>query len=184
MGLTSYHLCCLFTFYFDFFAFPLSLDNETRLVSFIPVSIKISFPSWFSDTCCYVLVQSPAGSVGKQAHSAPPVFVEFRAKRNSVTDTEFCSQKENLGGLENGGSKSRGLSPVWARQGPLHFLLLLSPLLFVFCGARLVRDSWGLVQGMMTEQDSLSSPVHIPAACLPFPSAHPPFLLLPHPISR
>lgn len=30
-----------------------------------------------------------------------------------------------------------------------------------------MRDSWGLVQGMMTEQDSLSSPVHIPVACLP-----------------
>lgn len=49
-----------------------------------------------------------------------------------------------------------------------------------------VRDSWGLVQGMMTEQDSLSSPVHIPVACLPLPSAHllhPPASLTPsHPI--
>lgn len=66
-GTHVYHLCCLFTFYFDFFAFPLSLDNETTLVSFIPVSIKLSFPSWFSYTCCCVLVQSPPGSVGKQA---------------------------------------------------------------------------------------------------------------------
>lgn len=89
MGLTSYHLCCLFNFYFDFFAFPLSLDNETRLVSFIPVSIKLSFPSWFSDTCCCVLVQSLQG-VWESRHTPPSVFLEFRAKRNSVTDTAFC----------------------------------------------------------------------------------------------
>ena len=165
-------VCLLF--YFDFFAFPLSLDNETKLVSFIPVSTKISFPSWFSDTCCCVLVPSPAGSVEKRAHSIPPVFLEFRAKRNSVTDTEFCFKKENLGGFENGGpnhgdrllsGSDRGL-----RTSSCCFLLF-SP---CFYRARLVRDSWGLVQGMMTEQDSLSSPVHIPVACLPSPSAHPP----------
>lgn len=109
MGLTSYHLCCLFTFYFDFFAFPLSLDNETRLVSFIPVSIKIRFPSWFSDPCCCVSVQSPAGSVAKQARSPPPVFVEFKAKSlNSVTDTEFCSQKEKLRGIGKWGCPNQG----------------------------------------------------------------------------
>lgn len=84
MGLTSYHLCCLFTFYFDFFAFPLSLDNETRLVSFIPVSIKIRFPSWFSDPCCCVLVQSPAGSVGKQAHS-PLLFLWNSKPKETVS---------------------------------------------------------------------------------------------------
>lgn len=181
----SYHLCCLFTFYFDFFAFPLSLDNETRLVSFIPVSIKISFPSWFSDTCCCVLVQSPAGGVGKQAHSVPPVFLEFRAKRNSVTDAEFClKKKEKLRGFENGGPNQGDCFLSGPDRGLCTSsccFLLFSP---CFCRAQLVRDSWGLVQGMMTEQDSLSSPVHIPAACLPFPSAHPPFLLLPHPVVR
>lgn len=150
------------------------MDNETRLVSFIPVSIKISFPSWFSDTCCCVLVQSPAGGVGKQAHSVPPVFLEFRAKRNSVTDTEFCLKKEKLRGFENGGPNQGDCFLSGPDRGLCTSsccFLLFSP---CFCRARLVRDSWGLVQGMMTEQDSLSSPVHIPAACLPFPSAHPP----------
>ena len=79
-GLTSYHLCCLFTFYFDFFAFPLSLDNETRLVSFIPVSIKISFPSWFSDTCCCVLVQRPQG-VLESRHTPPLRFSGIQSQK-------------------------------------------------------------------------------------------------------
>lgn len=34
-------VCLLF--YFHFFAFPLSLDNETKLVSFIPVFDKNQF---------------------------------------------------------------------------------------------------------------------------------------------
>lgn len=165
-------VCLLF--YFDFFAFPLSLDNETKLVSFIPVSTKISFPSWFSDTCCCVLVPSPTGSVEKRAHSIPPVFLEFRAKRNSVTDTEFCFKKENLGGFENGGPNhgDRLLSgPDRGLRTSSCCFLLFSPCVY---RARLVRDSGGLVQGMMTEQDSLSSPVRIPVACLSSPSAHPP----------
>lgn len=131
-GTHVYHLCCLFTFYFDFFAFPLSLDNETTLVSFIPVSIKLSFPSWFSYTCCCVLVQSPQGVLeSRQAHSVTLLFLlEVSAKRNNVTDIEFCFQKENLRGLENGGL-NQGDCPVWARQGPPHFLLPFSPLLSV-----------------------------------------------------
>ena len=172
MELTSYHLCCLFTFYFDFFAFPLSLDNETRLVSFIPVSIKISFPSWFSDTCCCVLVQSPAGSVGKQAHSVPSCFSGIQSQ-NKQCHRYWILFLENLGGFENGGPNQGDC----LLSGPDRGLctsccfLLFSP---CFCRARLVRDSWGLVQGMMTEQDSLSSPVHIPAACLLLPSSSSP----------
>lgn len=108
---------------------------KLTLVSFIPVSIKLSFPSWFSYTCCCVLVQSPPGSVGKQAGTLLTLlffffFLEVSAKRNNVTDIEFCFQKENLRGLENGGL-NQGDCPVWARQGPPHFLLLFSPLLSV-----------------------------------------------------
>lgn len=86
-GTHVYHLCCLFTFYFDFFAFPLSLDNETTLVSFIPVSIKLSFPSWFSYTCCCVLVQSPPGSVGKQAGTLrnPLVFSGSQCQKETMS---------------------------------------------------------------------------------------------------
>ena len=93
----------------------------------------------------------------------------------------FVLKKESLGGFENGGPNQgdRLLSgPDRGLCTSSCCFLLFSP---CFYRARLVRDSWGLVQGMMTEQDSLSSPVHIPVACLPFPSAHPPSPLLPCP---
>lgn len=92
----------------------------------------------------------------------------------------FVLKKESLGGFENGGPNQgdRLLSgPDRGLCTSSCCFLLFSP---CFYRARLVRDSWGLVQGMMTEQDSLSSPVHIPVACLPFPSAHPPHPLCSH----
>lgn len=42
-GTHVYHLCCLFTFYFDFFAFPLSLDNETNTGQFHSSFYKTQF---------------------------------------------------------------------------------------------------------------------------------------------
>lgn len=105
------HLCCLFTFYFDFFAFPLSLDNETRLVSFIPVSTKNSvfLPGFLTRVVVY-WVRALRGVL--ESRHPPALFwlffffspgIQEPKDTVSVTDTEFCFQKENLGGFENGG---------------------------------------------------------------------------------
>lgn len=135
-GTHVYHLCCLFTFYFDFFAFPLSLDNETNTGQFHSSFYKTQFSFLVFLHLLLCIGSEPPRECWKAGRHTPnPLvfcffFLEVSAKRNNVTDIEFCFQKENLRGLENGGL-NQGDCPVWARQGPPHFLLLFSPLLSV-----------------------------------------------------
>lgn len=72
----------------------------------------------------------------------------------------FVLKKDNVGGFENG-SPNQGDCPLSGPDrglsSPSCCFLLFSPCV---CRARLVRDSWGLVQGMMTEQDSFQPCAH------------------------